>query len=145
MGLKSPKNTVVGLAATDYPYLDTLPASLAFRGAKRWPERFFSLFKALFFLILRLKEALGGSGNLKNRLGMAKNPYLDTLPTSLAFLGAKRWPEMFFSLFQTIFFLILELKEASGGSENFQNGLCMAKNPYFDPSHTSLVLRGAKW
>ena len=76
---------------------------------------------------------------------MAKNPYLDTLPTSLAFLGAKRLPEMFFSLFQTIFFLILELKEASGGSENFQNGLCMAKNPYFDPSHTSLALRGAKW
>ena len=75
---------------------------------------------------------------------MAKNPYLDTLPTSLAFLGAKRWPEMFFSLFQTIFFLILELKEASGGSENFQNGLCMAKNPYFDPSWVSVAFMRAK-
>ena len=36
MGLKSLRNTVFGLAASNYPYLDTLPDSLPCQGAKRW-------------------------------------------------------------------------------------------------------------
>ena len=35
IGSKLLKNTVLGLAASNYPYLDNLPGALAFRGAKQ--------------------------------------------------------------------------------------------------------------
>ena len=38
MEAKSIRNTVFGLAVSNYPYLDTFPDSLPFRGAKRWPR-----------------------------------------------------------------------------------------------------------
>ena len=46
--------------------------------------------KCTNFGILGPKEAPGRSGNLKNGLGTAKNPYFDPLPDSLLFRGTKR-------------------------------------------------------
>ena len=55
--------------------------------------------KYTIFGIFGPKEAPGGSGNLKNGLGMPKNPYFDPSHVYLLPLGAKWWYFVYLSCY----------------------------------------------